>query len=560
MNLEVGALHLIRRLLVLALAVGVAACAVDLPPPIAPETDPDAHGSDGTSEVAIEVEGDGVDATDDSGDPDDDDGDTDGDALASLDDGGGDVRDEADGGEVLAGEISDASVTPDSDAPACRCDLDPGCSCDDANPCTLDSCEAGACLNTPRVATACDDADPCTLADACSALGFCVGSPMVCVDAGATLGVCAGATGCMQVAASDDIDGVPVARSQGWWTEAGLIYHGRVAVELRGVSWFGLETVDNALHGLWTGRTIADFLGQVRGLGFNALRIPVSPLTLDASAPPALWAQQLGWSSGREILEALLQSADELGVDILLDLHTCDPAVGIEAGFPTDCPGYRPADWHDTLVAMADLALAHPHVIGIEPFNEPHRMSWSSWAAQAEIAGALVLATNPHLLVFIQGVAGLSNVGPAEPAWGENLVSAGVLPVELPTSRRVYAPHIYGPSVHQPKWSDRDEYVFADEDFPESTVAVWEAHFGYLIDLGLAVVPTEFGDWYDEARAAGGVVWMDRLVLWMAARPMRSYFYWSLNPNSMDTGGLLLDDWRTPDLVRLEALGPILRP
>jgi endoglucanase len=44
----------------------------------------------------------------------------------------------------------------------------------------------------------------------------------------------------------------------------------------------------------------------------------------------------------------------------------------------------------------------------------------------------------------------------------------------------------------------------------------------------------------------------------MLARDIHSFFFWSLNPNSGDTGGLLLEDWITPDYVKLNALAPIL--
>ena len=37
-----------------------------------------------------------------------------------------------------------------------------------------------------------------------------------------------------------------------------------------------------------------------------------------------------------------------------------------------------------------------------------------------------------------------------------------------------------------------------------------------------------------------------------------SYSYWSYNPNSGDTGGLIKDDWRTPETTKLDALKPLL--
>ena len=57
--------------------------------------------------------------------------------------------------------------------------------CDDANPCTIDSCDTtGGCVHEPDEGLACDDGDKCTVGDACDATGACVGGPK-CVPADA---------------------------------------------------------------------------------------------------------------------------------------------------------------------------------------------------------------------------------------------------------------------------------------------------------------------------------------------------------------------------------------
>ncbi|MGB0591688.1 MAG: hypothetical protein ACPGU1_18585 [Myxococcota bacterium] len=55
--------------------------------------------------------------------------------------------------------------------------------CDDASPCTTDSCvyDAG-CVHTPAPGIACDDGDLCTGNDRCSEAGLCVGGPIDCSD------------------------------------------------------------------------------------------------------------------------------------------------------------------------------------------------------------------------------------------------------------------------------------------------------------------------------------------------------------------------------------------
>jgi len=63
-------------------------------------------------------------------------------------------------------------------------DLCAGVTCDDANPCTTDTCDPsnGQCVSTNN-ALSCDDSDACTTNDVCSG-GSCSGTPVICVDNG----------------------------------------------------------------------------------------------------------------------------------------------------------------------------------------------------------------------------------------------------------------------------------------------------------------------------------------------------------------------------------------
>jgi hypothetical protein len=77
--------------------------------------------------------------------------------------------------------LSGVGYTALAAAPPTAC---PTCSsaahCDDGNPCTSDSCAAGACENTPVMdGTACDDGDACTISDVCQT-GSCAGAPILC--------------------------------------------------------------------------------------------------------------------------------------------------------------------------------------------------------------------------------------------------------------------------------------------------------------------------------------------------------------------------------------------
>ena len=80
-------------------------------------------------------------------------------------------------------------------------------SCDDANPCTLDVCEAGVCGHASLEGEACDDGDVCTEADACGN-GLCVpGTPLPCDDGSpCTTDSCSPTVGCVHAPKSGPCD------------------------------------------------------------------------------------------------------------------------------------------------------------------------------------------------------------------------------------------------------------------------------------------------------------------------------------------------------------------
>jgi hypothetical protein len=92
-----------------------------------------------------------------------------------------------------------------SDASACTlgdvcaggvCLGGPAVSCDDANPCTADTCNPALGCTHPALVGVCDDEDACTTLDACQA-GTCVGQTTACDDGDAcTLDTCDAQVGC----------------------------------------------------------------------------------------------------------------------------------------------------------------------------------------------------------------------------------------------------------------------------------------------------------------------------------------------------------------------------
>lgn len=348
--------------------------------------------------------------------------------------------------------------------------------------------------------------------------------------------------------------GMRVPRAGSWRAEGSRIFFGDTEVRVSGLNWFGLETPDRAPHGLWA-RPLDEFVTQVAALGFTALRVPVSPQSIRAGFASASWANRGDTDTGREQLEALVAACAAHNVRVLLDFHTCNSGRigGSLPGSPIACAGYTEDNWLSDLRELAALGERYPAtVMGVDLCNEPHALRWSEWRDLATRGGEAVLCRNPRMLVFVEGVGNASDNGGSYVFWGENLTEAGRTPVTLPRERLVYSPHVYGPSVSRMGYFDAS-------DFPRNMPAIWDTHFGHLARAGNNVLVGEFCGWYDDGRARGDVAWQDAMVAWLDAQRTRGFFYWALNPNSSDTGGVLNDDWRTPNMAKLRLLAPLMR-
>eukprot|EP00879_Flechtneria_rotunda_P029935 GHRR01032402.1.p1 GENE.GHRR01032402.1~~GHRR01032402.1.p1 ORF type:complete len:415 (+),score=131.03 GHRR01032402.1:275-1519(+) len=198
------------------------------------------------------------------------------------------------------------------------------------------------------------------------------------------------------------------------------------------------------------------------------------------------------------------------------------------------------------------------NVFAVDLKNEPHGCAtWgdgnaaTDWRLAAERLGAAVLALNPSLLLFVEGVERCANAEQHEQHgcwWGGNLAAAQQAPVRLPIRNKlVYAPHVYGPDVYAQPY-------FSDCTFPSNMPYIWRQHFGHIKQdrLGTPVCPGEWGGW---ARPGSqDHEWQQAYAVWLIDNDITDSFYWCLNPNSGDTGGVLMDDWHTPVQPKLDIL------
>lgn len=394
----------------------------------------------------------------------------------------------------------------------------------------------------------------------------------------------------------------------------GTILVGGRPFAIKGVSWFGMENAEPALGGL-DARSLGDILDFLSDHKFNAIRVPLSADSILSNSRTNKWLVSEALNPGLRdapyftMLDALVEEAATRGMLILLDMHRLEAAkskykLWYDAATPESEVAWA---WQQVAVRYCGSW----NILGADVFNEPTEVTWgypdgysnaTNWMSGATVLGNAVLAKCPDWLVFMSG-AGQMSIGcnqpcratsphsslsevaacldtkapfecPATPDqtsyrhfWAGNLEAAGRpggTPELAVLSRLVLAAHLYGPSVYN------QSYFYAP-DYPANMPTIWDAQFASAGDQsGVPVVVTEWGGWfvadssdvpnqarvegYTDAWTASDIAWQETFLAFLQTRNLSS-FYWCLNPNSKDTGGLVGYDWRvTPGSIEARKL------
>nr|WP_179549429.1 cellulase family glycosylhydrolase [Herbiconiux flava] len=324
---------------------------------------------------------------------------------------------------------------------------------------------------------------------------------------------------------------------------------------IKGISWFGMETTNCAPHGLWSISLDAG-LAQIASLGFNTIRLPFSNECLAQPVTTSINAFEnptLVDLTPLELMDAIVQAAKSYGLNVILDRHRPDSAAQSDLWYTERFPEEAwIADWQ----MLAERYRSEPSVIGVDLHNEPHGAAcWGcgdssvDWRAAAERAGDAVLAVNPELLVIVEGVERQGSGGTTW--WGGGLADAGSDLVSLAVPDRVvYSPHDYPASIYPQTW-------FSDPAYPANLPEVWDANWGYLAREGIA--PVLVGEFGSKLQTTSDRQWFENIVSYLGSTGI-SFSYWSFNPNSGDTGGIVQDDWVTLQAEKVAALVPLLGP
>lgn len=352
----------------------------------------------------------------------------------------------------------------------------------------------------------------------------------------------------------------------GFYAQSGKIYDAAgTQVQVRGISHFGFNADILQPQFLWAMGWKAQ-IAQIKSLGFNAVRVPFVPDTLYATTPvdqlsyvdPNKNADLYG-KTPLQVLDLWMAEADRQGLYVMLDFHSVSKVRQYQTWFVSNSAdfgliynhqAYTTANWIRDLKFVAQRYATNPHFMAIDIFNEPNgAVRWSTgdpnqtnsayyWKAAAEAAGSGILAVNPNLLIFVQGIAGDYD-GVEDSSipmnWGEDFQPQAYQPLSIAANKLVLTPHTYGPDVYM-------KSSFGAPSFPANLPAAWDALFGKFYPAHPVIV----GEWGGKyGTGTGGqmdVTWQNAFVQYLIGKGISDSFFWCYTPNSGDTGGILDDN------------------
>jgi len=353
-------------------------------------------------------------------------------------------------------------------------------------------------------------------------------------------------------------------------------------VWLTGVNWFGYNTGTNTFDGLWNSQ-LAPSVKAIADHGFNLIRVPISVQLINQWAsgeyPRAnynnAYNPELNDMNSLEIFEYFLKLAEENGLKVMPDIHCAE----------TDAMGHNVNLWYTDKVSVNDYYRAlewiasryknNDTIIAIDIKNEPHgkqneqnKAIWNdstdinNWKYTAETAAKKILAINPNVLIMVEG----TEIYPKSKSnsdyksqnagdyyfnwWGGNLRGVRDYPINLGSyqNKLVYSPHDYGPTVYQQPWFK------SGYNYDSLMRDCWDDNWLYIHKENIA--PLLIGEWGGFMREPN-LTWMTCMRTLIKNYHL-NHTFWCYNANSGDTGGLVLDDFKTWDTEKYNFVKEVL--
>lgn len=412
------------------------------------------------------------------------------------------------------------------------------------------------------------------------------------------------------------IDPSTIPSNDDWLTTAGnqIVDRNGNSVWITGANWFGFNTSERVFHGIWS-VNMENLVESVAERGVNLIRVPIGTELIKEwqsgtflSTNVNLFTNpKLTGKNSLEIFDYFLSVAKACGVKVMLDVHHPDQNNSGHTYWGWEKGSITVDDFYNTWEWIADRYKNDDTIIAMDLQNEPHGVpngsegnslvrgedeSWedfcnrkpesevteyakwdnsndsNNWKHVAETAAERVLAANPNLLILVEGIEVYPRYGkwvnhkstpvPGQQHecydfnwWGGNLRGVRDFEVEVPghQAQIMYSPHDYGPLVYLQPWFENDF------DRNSLRAEVWEPNWLYIHQDHIS--PLLIGEWGGFIDGGDNQRWMEALRDEIAELRLHHTF-WAINPNSGDTGGLLINDWLTWDEEKYDILEPAL--
>ena len=289
-------------------------------------------------------------------------------------------------------------------------------------------------------------------------------------------------------------------------------------------------------------------------MGFNTIRLPFSLQALDSDVRSPVPTSPVGKNAAlqgktpQQAMDVVIDAAARAGLMVLLENHSLADD-GYSYGLWYGQAGYDENDW------VASVAGARAALRGQD---ERHRRRSEERAARRRDVGHRRpdgLAARGHaggqrghrdraeLAHRRRGhreaaspAAGSTRTGGA----ATSRACAGTRCASSAANRLVYSPHEYGPGVFPQPWFGRPDTAKLLERALARRLGLHRraGHRAAARSASSAAARSTSA----ATRAAGSVSSSTT-----SRAPGISWTYWALNPDSGDTGGVLSDDWTTPD-------------
>ncbi len=335
------------------------------------------------------------------------------------------------------------------------------------------------------------------------------------------------------------------------------VHFNGVPLQIKGVNWLGFQDRHFIPGELWKFSMKSAF-GFLKKNGFNAIKVPVSAdfirlmddpkaivgpnaNVIDRTALPfTADDSDCSGKTAEYVFNKFMRLAYDHGMLVALSLHNLDARQPQpEALWYGSATSHgTPVDRNDIVglwLKLVDKCRQHPHMFLVDLKSTPPGVgSWDAWKEGAEFLGKAVLAKNPGLLIGVQG-------GGQE---GVDLSEARDKPIALPADRVIYLASVPGSDSADMKWIANGIVQ------TQKLEGDCDKMFGFLEERGSCVMVGKWGGYMgtcDTARvldpkcgkSGTDDLYVNRALATHIAEKGYSTFYWCLNADNVETGGLV---------------------